>query len=146
MDIKGQITGIKYKVSLAETLKTVDIKGFNINECPAYCLVRDNNNSFAVSKWVSPKRTRSYPYERVYNTLNISKKITVNGKKMKSKAVLKLTSKKIEKEITSEHEIWDRGDLLLINDFSQKQMRLVNALLDEAEENDFEVKIGGAKC
>ena len=77
MDIKGNITGIKYKVSLAEMLKIVDISGFNINECPAYCLVRDNNNSFAVSKWVSPKRTRSYPYERVYNTLNISKKITV---------------------------------------------------------------------
>ena len=26
---------------------------------------------------MSPKRTRSYPYERVYNSLRISKKITV---------------------------------------------------------------------
>ena len=77
MDIKGKITGIKYKVSLAETLKTVDIRNFNINESPAFCLVKDEVNSFAVSKWVSPKRTRSYPYERVYNTLNSSKKITV---------------------------------------------------------------------
>jgi hypothetical protein len=40
-------------------------------------MVVDRQHSFAVSKWVSPKRTRSYPYERVYNTLNISKKITV---------------------------------------------------------------------
>jgi hypothetical protein len=39
--------------------------------------VRDEANSFAVSKWVSPKRTRSYPYERVYNTINCSKKITI---------------------------------------------------------------------
>jgi len=77
MDIKGKITGIKYKVSTSETLKVVDIQDFNINESPAYCLVKDKNNSFAVSKWVSPKRTRSYPYERVYNTLNSSKKITV---------------------------------------------------------------------
>ncbi|MDR1698640.1 MAG: hypothetical protein LBR75_02290, partial [Prevotellaceae bacterium] len=77
MDIKGKITGIKYKVSLAETLKTIDIKDFNINESPAFCLVKDKANSFAVSKSVSPKRTRSYPYERVYNTLNSSKKITV---------------------------------------------------------------------
>ena len=77
MDIKGKITGIKYKVSLAETLKTVDIRNFNINESPAFVIVKDNSNSFAISKWVSPKRTRSYPYERVYNTLNSSKKITV---------------------------------------------------------------------
>jgi len=77
MDITGKITGIKYKISLAENLKIVDIKDFNINESPAYCLVKDGANSFAVSKWVSPKRTRSYPYERVYNTLTTSKKITV---------------------------------------------------------------------
>jgi hypothetical protein len=77
MQITGKITGIKYKVSLAETLKVVDIMDFSINESPAFCLVQDGANSFAVSKWVSPKRTRSYPYERVYNTLNASKKITV---------------------------------------------------------------------
>ena len=77
MDIKGKITGIKYKVSTSETLKIIDIQDFNINESPAFCLVKNKANSFAVSKWVSPKRTRSYPYERVYNTLNSSKKITV---------------------------------------------------------------------
>ena len=77
MEIKGKITGIKYKILLAETLKIVDIKDFNINESSAFVIVKNNNNSFAVSKWVSPKRTRSYPYERVYNTLNSSKKITV---------------------------------------------------------------------
>jgi hypothetical protein len=77
MDIKGKITGIKYKISLSEKLKTIEIENFNINESPAFCLVQDKNNSFAVSKWVSPKRTRSYPYERVYNTLNSSKKITI---------------------------------------------------------------------
>jgi hypothetical protein len=366
MDIKGRITGIKYKVSISETLKTVDIRDFNVNESPAFCLVKDGANSFAVSKWVSPKRTRSYPYERVYNTLNSSKKITIipivkdegakgdrdfiqwdtvslmslldvfvifsyyekaeinprfenkitnqqfdnvyviskikeieqyhssalhwnlnelktnlheiidiaktcyskiennlgvklhnlggldnfkekidkevetfmqfsrekaekaqtremlttqpkeslstltkakititnylggqyfftvdeiliydgtvylieskhsvnsilpskgdikdgllkmilysnlckveiNGVKMKSKAILNLTSNKIEREITSKNEIWDRGDLMLINNFSREQMRFIDALLDEAEENGFEVKIGGAK-
>jgi hypothetical protein len=31
----------------------------------------------AISKWISPKRTRSYPFEKVYNTLLTSKKITV---------------------------------------------------------------------
>ncbi|MFP3347130.1 MAG: hypothetical protein RXR17_06845 [Sulfolobaceae archaeon] len=32
-----------------------------------------SGNEFAVSWWVSPKRTRSYPYARVYNTLQFSK-------------------------------------------------------------------------
>jgi hypothetical protein len=39
--------------------------------------VKNGDNAFAASKWVSPKRTCSYPYEKVYNTLNFSKKITV---------------------------------------------------------------------
>ena len=77
MDIKGKITGIKYKVLLTEELQTIEFNKFNINKIPSFCLLKDDKNSFAVSKWVSPKRTRSYPYERVYNTLNISKKITV---------------------------------------------------------------------
>ena len=366
MDIKGKITGIKYNVFLAEELQTVGINEFNINKVPSCCLVKDGNNAYAVSKWVSPKRTRSYPYERVYNTLSISKKITVipiikdegidgdrdflqwdtislmslldvfvifayyseatknpdyenkitdfqfdnqyiiskikeieqyhssalhwnlneltnnlhtvvdkaresyakietqtgvllhnqagidnfkrkigkdvsdfmkfsrekakkaqsremlttqpkenlstktkakititnylggqyfftvdevftnkdtvylieskhsirnilpskgdikdgllkmilysnlcevevNGVKMKSQAVLKLTSTKINDEITSDLPIWDRGDLLLLNNFSQEQIRFIDVLLDEAVENGFEVKIGGAK-
>jgi hypothetical protein len=36
MNITGKITGIKYKVSLAETLKVVDIMDFSINESSAY--------------------------------------------------------------------------------------------------------------
>jgi len=77
MNIKGKITGIKYKVILSDDLKDVDIKKFDINDAPSACLLKDNNHTFAISKWVSPKRTRSYPFERVFNTLHISKKITV---------------------------------------------------------------------
>jgi len=367
MNIEGQITGIKYKIFLSEDLQTVDIEKFNINKIPAFCLLRNGKTSFAISKWVSPKRTRSYPYERVYNTLNAPKKITVipiikdegfdgdrdflqwdtvslmslldvfvifayydkamknpdydnkitdfqfnneyviskieeieryhssalhwnlnelknnlkhivdkakqsyvtiekqtgvllhnqtgienfkkkigkemetfmqfsrekakkaqsreflttqpkenlsthtkakititnylggqyfftvdevliekdtvylieskysnksilpskgdvkdgllkmilysnlcevevDGKKMKSNAVLKLTSPKINREITSDMPVWDRGDLLLINDFSQEQMRFLDVLMDEAVENGFMVKIEGTKC
>ena len=77
MDITGKITGIKYKIILATELQKIKLVDFNINDAPSACTVTDGSNSFAVSKWVSPKRTRSYPYERVYNTLHISKKITV---------------------------------------------------------------------
>ena len=366
MEITGKITGIKYKMLLFENLQTVEFNTFDINKVPAFFLLKDDKTSFAVSKWISPKRTRSYPYERVYNTLNSSKKITVipiikdegfdgdrdflqwdtvslmslfdvfvifayydkatknpdyenkitnfqfdnqyiiskikeieqyhssalhwnlnelknnlhhivdkaktsyaniakqtgillhnqagienfkqkigkevetfmqfsrekaknaqsreflttqpkenlststkakititnylggqyfftvdevlidkdtvylieskhskqnilpskgdikdgllkmilysnlcevevDGKRMKSKAVLKLTSPKIDREITSEMPVWDRGDLLLINNFSQEQIRFIDVLLDEAEENGFMVKVGGIK-
>jgi hypothetical protein len=77
MNIIGTITGIKYKVILTENLQKVDLKDFDINEAASACIIADDEHSFAISKWVSPKRTRSYPCERIYNTLNISKKITV---------------------------------------------------------------------
>ncbi len=77
MNIVGKITGIKYKVLLADDLKEIDIENFDINDAPSACLLADNNHTFAISKWVSPKRTRSYPFERVFNTLHVSKKITV---------------------------------------------------------------------
>jgi hypothetical protein len=77
MDIKGQITGIKYNVFLQEELQIIDIDRFNVNKVVPFCILKDGKYFFAVSKWVSPKRTRSYPYERVYNTLNVSKKITI---------------------------------------------------------------------
>ena len=77
MDIIGKITGIKYQILFTENLKEVNLKNFDINEIPSNCLLSNNNHTFAISKWVSPKRTRSYPFERVFNTLHISKKITV---------------------------------------------------------------------
>jgi hypothetical protein len=77
MNIVGKITGIKYKVLLSENLKEVDLINLDINEMPSSCLINSNQNTFAISKWVSPKRSRSYPFERIFNTLNISKKITV---------------------------------------------------------------------
>ncbi|MCW7071797.1 MAG: hypothetical protein OCU12_05690 [Methanophagales archaeon] len=35
------------------------------------------NNSFGVSQWVSPKRTRSYPYARVYDTMSKQLRVTI---------------------------------------------------------------------
>lgn len=77
MNIEGKITGIRYKILFTEDLKEVSLENFDINSIPSACLLKDSNHTFAISKWGSPKRTRSYPFERVFNTLNISKKITV---------------------------------------------------------------------
>jgi hypothetical protein len=77
MQITGKITGIKYTPLLTKPLTEIPFSDFDVNTAPTSCIVKDGNYSFAISRWVSPKRTRSYPYERVYNTLTHSKKITV---------------------------------------------------------------------
>lgn len=77
MEINAKITGIEYNGKLTSELKEFDIRDFNINNLPANFIVKDGSFSFGISKWVSPKRTRSYPYERIYNILGNSKKITV---------------------------------------------------------------------
>jgi hypothetical protein len=77
MQINATITGLQYQVFLANELKIINNKDFDINTCPTSCILAFKTITFAISKWVSPKRTRSYPYERVYNTLANGKKITV---------------------------------------------------------------------
>jgi hypothetical protein len=79
MIIDARITGIKYSPLLCETLPTAALSDFEnaLNKHSSF-LLEIHNNIIAVSKWVSPKRTRSYPGARVYNTLNHSgKKITI---------------------------------------------------------------------
>ena len=79
MIINAKITGIKYSPLLCETLLNYDESDFeNALNTKSIFLYTIHNKTVAVSKWVSPKRTRSYPGARVYNTLNHSgKKITI---------------------------------------------------------------------
>jgi len=77
MNIYAQIKGIEYEVKMPNNMKVIDYNDFDINSIPSSCIIKSDKYNFALSKWVSPKRTRSYPFERVYNTLSVSKKITI---------------------------------------------------------------------
>lgn len=78
MEITAQIVeGIKYKPLLKCALTETRFEEFDINAVRASGLISIGQNRLAISRWVSPKRTRSYPYERVYNTFSVSKRITV---------------------------------------------------------------------
>ena len=74
---KGFIKDVKYQAKLTPALESYDLKGFNINNVKTSGLIQTPVGTLAFSKWVSPKPTRSYPFERVYNTYNGQKIITI---------------------------------------------------------------------
>ncbi|GIW64633.1 MAG: hypothetical protein KatS3mg092_0566 [Patescibacteria group bacterium] len=80
MDLLAKIKGIKYRPLLCRKLEVFDFKdlGNALSSCASFILNIDKENKVAVSWWVSAKRTRSYPYARVYDTLGFTgKKITI---------------------------------------------------------------------
>ncbi|MGB9819944.1 MAG: hypothetical protein ACPLVG_01190 [Pseudothermotoga sp.] len=78
--IYGEIKGIKYKLFLASPLTRFGIEQLDkaLSEKGNFILKVNSENEIAVSWWVSPKRTRSYPYARVYDTLACTcKRVTI---------------------------------------------------------------------
>jgi hypothetical protein len=80
MKISAEIKGVGYTPLLCRELKEFSLKELKsaFNSESAFIVELNKNKKFAVSWWVSAKRTRSYPYARVYDTLAFSgKKVTV---------------------------------------------------------------------
>ncbi|MEK7121626.1 MAG: hypothetical protein AAB857_02880 [Patescibacteria group bacterium] len=80
MDILAKIKGIKYNPLLCRELELFNFKDLEraLSSCASFILNINKENKVAISWWVSAKRTRSYPYTRVYDTLGFSgKKITI---------------------------------------------------------------------
>lgn len=80
MDILAKIKGIKYNPLLCRELELFNFKDLEkaLASCASFILNINKENKVAISWWVSAKRTRSYPYTRVYDTLGFSgKKITI---------------------------------------------------------------------
>ena len=79
--LKGLIKGVKYNPYLnQEKLTEYDLAQFDVNAAKAYGLVNidTSGNNLAFSKWVTPKRTRTYPFPRIYNTLGrTTKQVTI---------------------------------------------------------------------
>ena len=79
LNITAKITGLKYSPLLCRSLKTYKFEDleYAFEKDASFKIVKDQN-VFALSWWVSAKRTRSYPYARVYDTLGFSgKKVTI---------------------------------------------------------------------
>ena len=77
LNFEGFIKDVQYKAFLAEDLRQHDYESFDVNKVTTSGKIIFPNGEFAYSKWVSPKRTRSYPFERLYNTFNSPMRLTV---------------------------------------------------------------------
>jgi hypothetical protein len=79
VDVFAEVKGIKYKPILCRKLDVFSFNDLNIAlQKKASFKLKVNGSEIAVSWWVSPKRTRSYPYARVYDTLGFAgKKVTI---------------------------------------------------------------------
>jgi hypothetical protein len=72
---RARIESVKYKPLLCRSdLPRYDLSNLTqaLSESAAFLIRLPTEDSFAVSVWVSPKRTRTYPYARVYDTLGYS--------------------------------------------------------------------------
>jgi len=78
MEIIAKIENVDYKPKLCRTLPEYDFS--DLEEALAkssFLLNLKNRSKVAISRWVTPKRTRSYPYARVYDTLSFKPRITI---------------------------------------------------------------------
>jgi hypothetical protein len=78
-EISGEVEKIIYKQFVYDTLRELKVENFDVNKSAGAFILSNEKNKIAVSRWISPKRTRSYPYERVYDTLAFTagKKATI---------------------------------------------------------------------
>ena len=77
LSLTGFIKGAEYIPHLnPDKFEEYSVERFDINQAQAYGLIDlgTPGNNLAFSKWVSPKRTRSYPFARIYNTLHFNTK------------------------------------------------------------------------
>ncbi|GAB4328786.1 MAG: hypothetical protein Kow00117_15070 [Phototrophicales bacterium] len=79
MNFKGVIRNVIYDPQVRKRpLHEYKLSEFNINSATAYGIIRfDSSSTLGYSQWVSPKRTRSYPFARIYNTYHLPKRVTI---------------------------------------------------------------------
>ena len=119
-EISGEVEKIRYKPFVNDALAVLKLESFDVNAAPGAFTVDDGREKIAVSRWLSPKRTRSYPYERVYDTLAFA------GKKVAIVPVVKDEGLGGERDFLQ----WDTITLLSLLD-----VHVVLAYYHEAEKN-----------
>lgn len=104
MQLSAEIKGLRYLPKLCKELQSFDFEELEkaFETSGSFLLRYKGRESLAVSWWVSPKRTRSYPYARVYDTLSFP------GRKVAVIPVLKDEGKEGERDFLQ----WDTISLM----------------------------------
>ncbi len=79
LSLTGYIeSGLSYKQVIREHIDLISFVELDINKHIKF-ITEVDGESIAICRWVSPKRTRSYPYARVYDILSedASKKVAI---------------------------------------------------------------------
>lgn len=118
--ISGEIEKINYKQIVGDNLREYKFENLDVNKTTGAFLLTEGEERHAVSRWISPKRTRSYPYERVYDTLAYA------GKKVAIIPVVKDEGLGGERDFLQ----WDTISLLSLLD-----VHVVLAYYNEATKN-----------
>jgi hypothetical protein len=80
MNFRGIIRNVTYHPQVRlQALRHYPLMDFNINSAAAAGIidVDTDGSGIGYSKWVSPKRTRSFPFARIYSTYHLPKKMTI---------------------------------------------------------------------
>lgn len=74
---QGFIRDMSYHAQLTSDLTSYEFLDFDVNKAKSCGVISHANRRIAYSKWTSPKRTRTYPFARLYNTYNEPKLLTI---------------------------------------------------------------------
>lgn len=79
LQLQGYAKDITYTPKLSPILNSYPLENFNINDAsPSGIVTFGQDDQIAYSQWVSPKRTRSYPFARIYNRYHLNtKRVTI---------------------------------------------------------------------
>lgn len=75
--LQGFIKDVSYQAHLTSGLTVYELSEFDVNKAKSSGVINHPNGQVAYSKWTSPKRTRTYPFARLYNTYNSQKILTI---------------------------------------------------------------------
>jgi hypothetical protein len=79
VQIEAEISHVEYTPTMCKELDKFpfeELKSGNALDNGRF-VVETSVGQLAVSRWVTPKRTRSYPYQRVYDTLQYPRRVTI---------------------------------------------------------------------
>ena len=80
MDIEAEIENISYHPQMCSPLKVYTVEEFKSGKAfkhARFLMQFSDTRSFAISRWTTPKRTRTYPYHRIYDTLTNDNRVTI---------------------------------------------------------------------